>query len=239
MKKANLNMIVFMFIASSIFCAGCATDKSLAKKDMASLSPIKVVRHETPPILRSTMAETFFLTSAALALPGGSVLMLISDEYSKTRGEKMQTKIPDFGYLVMHKFVDGLDKEPAKLQLLTAVYKPVGEDYTDSSPLIEIQVKRIAYGYLDFIRGGGNGLLCKTIATMKNPAGDVLWQKSFTYLSKDFGRDKDLDEFEADDGKLLKEELEFAAEKTISDFIAHLNGKQLHEYASQDEGLTH
>jgi len=83
-------------------------------------------------------------------------------------------------------------------------------------------VKRLAYGYLDIVRGGGNGFLSKTMVTMKDSQGEVLWQKSFTYVSKDFERDKGIDEFEADDGKLLREEIEFAADKTAADFIQHL-----------------
>ena len=34
-----------------------------------------------------------------------------------------------------------------------------------------------------------------------------------------------MEEFEADNGKLLKEEMDFAAEETVSDFIKHFKGK--------------
>jgi hypothetical protein len=145
----------------------------------------------------------------------------------------MQMKIPDFGYLVMDKFLERMDQETSTLPVLTFKPEPVGEDYAESCTLIEIKVKRLAYGYLDFVRGGGNGFLSKTAITMKDSQGDVLWQRSFTYLSKDFKRAKDLDVFEADEGKLLKEEMEFAAEKTVSDFINHLNGKKPEKYVKQ------
>jgi hypothetical protein len=222
-----------MLIVSSFFLQGCATDKPFAKKDIESIAPIKVVRYETPGILRSTVAETFLLTGAAVALPGGSALFFLSDEYCKARGGDMQTRIPDFGYLVMQKFIEKMNQGTSQWPELTYKSDPVGDDFTEPCTLIEIKVKRLAYGYLDFIRGGGNGFLSKTTITMKDPQDEVLWQKSFTYLSKDFDRDKDIDEFEADDAKLLKEEIDFAAEKTVSDFINHLNGEKPQEYAQQ------
>ncbi|GAB4410364.1 MAG: hypothetical protein OHK0032_06140 [Thermodesulfovibrionales bacterium] len=225
MRRAANGLMVFIGMVSLLLLQGCTTDRHFVKKDGLLLSNLKVVRYETPGILRSTMAETFFLTTAAVALPGGSALLVLSDEYAKARGEKMQVKIPDFGYLVMDKFARRLKRERPDWPVLTVVEKPLKEEFTEPCTLIEIRVKRLAYGYLDFIRGGGNGFLSKTVITMKDPEGDVLWQKSFTYLSKDFNRDRDVDEFEADDGKLLKEELEFAAEKTVSEFFKHLKGE--------------
>lgn len=227
MKKLISWHMAFTLILSLAVLQGCAQDKSLVKKDALTLSPIKCIRYETPSILRSTMTETFFLTTAAVALPGGSVLMVLSDEYSKAKGMEMQMKIPDFGNLVMTKFIDKLGQEKNNRPSLTVENKPVTEEFSESCMMIEFKVNRLAYGYLDFIRGGGNGFLSKTVVTMKDPAGDVLWQKFFTYLSKDYNRDKNIDEFEADDGTLLKDEMEFAADKTASDFINHLNGAAL------------
>lgn len=226
MNKIIALLMVITWTASSLFLQGCAQDKAFVKKDAAAISPIKCIRYETPPILRSTMAETFFLT-AAVALPGGSALLVLSDEYAKARGEEMQMKIPDFGYLVMSKFIDKMSQEKTNWPELTVENKPVKEEYTESCTLVEFKVNRLAYGYLDFVRGGGNGFLSKTVVTMKDSTGDVLWQRNFTYLSKDFNRDKDINEFEADNGRLLKDELEFAAEKTASDFYQHLNGGKL------------
>ena len=221
MKRMVLHPVIFSLMVSFIFLQGCAADKQYVKNDAALLTPLKCVRYETPGIIRSTMAETFFLTSAAVALPGGSALILLSDEYAKSRGEAMQMKIPDFGNLVMSRFVEKMAQDAA-WPSLTAEAAPLKEEPAESCTLIEFKVKRLAYGYLDIVRGGGNGFLSKTMVTMKDSQGEVLWQKSFTYVSKDFERDKGIDEFEADDGKLLREEIEFAADKTAADFIQHL-----------------
>lgn len=228
-----MKRIITLSVISLLFLQSCTTDKAFIKKDVASLAPLKVVRYKTPGILRSTMAETLFLTTAAVALPGGSALFLLSDEYCKARGGGMQMRIPDFGYLVTNKFAERMKSETSNWPALDVRLDPVEEDYAEACTIIEFKVKRLAYGYLDFIRGGGNGFLSKTVVTMKDSNGEVLWQKSFTYLSKNFKRDKDITEFEADDAKLLKEEIEFAAEKTVSDFIDHLNGKKLQEGAEQ------
>jgi hypothetical protein len=59
---------------------------------------------------------------------------------------------------------------------------------------------------------------------MKAPDGEVLWQKSYLYLSKDYGREKSLEELEANNCELLKQEMLFAAEQTANDFLKHLNG---------------
>jgi hypothetical protein len=231
MRKHNTSLVVFMMV-TFIFLNGCATDKPFAKSDNRLTSPIKVIRYETPGILRSTMTETFFLT-AAVALPGGSALLILGDEYAKAKGADMQMKIPDFGYIVMDKFVERLKKEGSDWPALTVEKKPVGEDFAESCYLIEFKVNRLAYGYLDIVRGGGNGFFSNTVVTMKDPGGEVLWQKSFTYQSKDFERDKNIDDFEANDGKLLRDEIEFAAEKTVLEFIKHLKGEEADIYAKQ------
>jgi hypothetical protein len=228
--------ILIIFISMFLFNA-CSTDKNFVKKDMSTLAPIKVVRYETPSILRSNTTETFLITTAAIVLPGGSALLLLNDEYCKERGKDMQTKIPDFGYLVMKKFDEKLVKERSDCPPLTTETNPVKEDFTDSSTLIEIDVKRLAYGYIDFLHGGGNGFLSKTTVTMKDPLGEILWQKSFTYVSKDYDRQKDIDELEANGGNNLKTEMEFAAEKTASDFIEHLNSNRPEEKVCKENTL--
>lgn len=226
MQKTKRSLVTFLLVVPFLFFQGCAQDKQFVKKDALLHSPLKCVRYETPGILRSTMAETFFLSTAAIALPGGSALLLVSDEYAKTRGEAMQSRLPDFGRLVLAKFSERMSVEAGDWPVPAVENNPVKEEYSDSCTLIEFKVKRLAYGYLDFMRGAGNGFLSKTVAIMKEPNGDLLWQKSFTYSSRDYERGKTLDEFEADGGKLLKDEMEFAAEKTVAAFYGDLKGEQ-------------
>lgn len=234
MKKLMSLFIGLLWIISSFLFQGCATDKPYVKKDFSSLAPVKVVRYETPGIERSTKTESLLITTAVIAVPGGSALLILNDEYCETRGKEMQKKIPDFGLLVMNKFVEKLKNEISDFPALTVACEPVDEEYSEPSTLISFKVKRVAYGFLDPLRGSGNNFSSKTVVTMKGPQGEILWQKNFLYLSENFDRSKEIDELEADDARLLKEEMEFAAEQTATDFVADLNGDIPEAHAKQD-----
>ena len=234
MKKVTSLLISFSWVISSFFIQGCATDKPYVKKDFSSLAPVKVVRYETPGIERSTKTETLLITTAVIAVPGGSALLLLNDEYCETRGKEMQEKIPDFGLLVMNKFVEKLKNEISDFPALTVACEPVDDEYSEPSTLISFKVKRVAYGFLDPLRGSGDNFSSKTVVTMTDHKGGILWQKNFLYLSENFGRSKKIDELEADSARLLKEEMEFAAEQTAEDFVADLNGDIPKEHTKQD-----
>jgi len=170
-------------------------------------------------------------------VPGGSALLLVGDAYGKARGAGDQNIIPDFGAVVMEKFVDGLSKAEPKWPELQVVKEPIKEGISEPATVIEFDVKRLAYGSIDLTRGGvalerglDKGIICdgflsKTVVTMKAADGEILWQKSYLYLSSDHGREKSLSELEADNCSTLKEEMLFAAEQTANDFLNHLNGK--------------
>jgi hypothetical protein len=222
-----------------LLSVGCSPkyNQALVKRDLSELGPIKVVRLETPGILKSSSAETGFLALATIAVPGGSALLLVGDAYGKARGAESQSLIPDFGAVVMEKFLSGVPKAEPTWPKLTAVSEPIKEQISEQSTVIEFDVKRLAYGSIDLTRGGValehgldkglivDGFLSKTVVTMKARDGEVLWQKSYLYLSRDYGREKPLSELEANNYALLKEEMLFAAEQTAHDFLNHLNGK--------------
>ncbi len=222
-----------------LLSVGCSTkyNQALVKKDLALLGPIKVVRLETPGILKSSSAETGFLALATIAVPGGSALLLVGDAYGKARGAESQSLIPDFGATVMEDFVEGVARTEPTWPKLIVVREPIKEQTGEQATVIEFDVKRLAYGSIDLTRGGValehgldkglivDGFLSKTVVTMKAPDGEVLWQKSYLYLSKDYGREKSLSELEANNYSLLKEEMLFAAEQTAHDFLNHLSGK--------------
>jgi hypothetical protein len=218
---------------------GCSPkyNQALVNRDLASLGPIKVVRYETPGIVKASGTETGFLALATLAVPGGSALLFVGDAYGKARGSGTQSVIPDFGSVVMEKFMEGVSQAVPSCPELTAVTEPLKEEFNGPSTVIEFDVKRLAYGSVDLTRGGiifergldrgviADGFLSKTVVTMRDPKGEVLWQKGYVYLSKDHDRGMSLEELEADNFCLLKEEMVFAAEQTVQDFIGHLNRK--------------
>ncbi|GAB4490203.1 MAG: hypothetical protein OHK006_22780 [Thermodesulfovibrionales bacterium] len=238
MTHARLFAFLLSLGFAALVSAGCAgtSTQALGKRDMAALAPIKVVRHETPGIMKSTKTETGILALATIAAPGGSALLFVGDAYSQARGSGTQAFIPDFGSLVMDMFVEEVSAVRSDWPAMTVVPEPLKEETPERSTVIEFNVNRLAYGSIDLTRGGiileqgfekgfvADGFLSKTTVTMKDPEGDVLWQKSYIYLSKDFDREKTLDELEADDYVQLRQEMTFAAQKTVADFVRHLNG---------------
>lgn len=249
MKKLIPRPLLVILTVSLLVLQGCASSNTqFTKKDMQSSEPIKVVRYETPGIMKSTGTETAFLALVTLAAPGGTALLVLGDEYARARGSDTQIRIPDFGSLVMNKFVERMPIARPDWPELIPLPDPVSEDLSEKNAFIEFKVSRVAYGSLDLTRGGivlergldkgfvSDGFLSKTVVTMKDPQGEVLWQKSFVYLSDNFGRAKNVDELEADGFKLLIEEMEFAADKTVTDFIEHLNGERTGENDKQGFG---
>ena len=230
-----------LLIISSLFLHGCGPgNKELVKRDFSGLEPIKVCRFETPGIMKSTGTETALLALVTLAAPGGSALLVVGDEYAKARGSGTQDRIYDFGALVMDKFLEQIKKDRPDWPSLTVIPEPIKDDSSEKCTVIEFKVSRIAYGSIDLTRGAialerglskglfTKGLMTKTLVTMKDAQGEILWQRSYLYLSEDFKREKTVDELEADNYKQLKEEMVFAADKTVSDFIDDLNGGQKH-----------
>ena len=226
-------------IAAALFLnQGCAStpNQALLNHDRSLLGPIKMVRYETPGILKSSGTETGVMALATLAVPGGSALFVVGDAYGKARGAETQSLIPDFGSMVMDKFLECVNQTGPGWPELSVVKEPVKEEFSEKTAIIELDVKRLAYGSIDLTRGGiildrgmdkgviADGFMAKTVVTMKDPQGEVLWQKSYVYLSKDHDRGMSLDELEANNCDLLKEEMMFAAEMTVQDFVSHLNG---------------
>lgn len=204
MKRISVLMI-FVLAISGIFLQGCATNKPLAKTDMLASSTLRVVRQETPIIKIRTLGRAFVYV---LAGP-------LSEAGSTSREENTQAQIPDMGYLVMNKFTERASREVAGWPAMTVINQPMGENHTETGTLLEFKIERLLFAFIVGIRA-------ESVVTMMDSQGNVLWQKKFTYLSSDFNRKKGIEEYEADNYKLLKEEIEFAADKTVSDFIDHL-----------------
>jgi len=245
MKRIPALATILVLSCSLLFLNACASSEKKLLKSMPSAEPIKVCRYETPGIMKSTGTETALLAAITAAAPGGTALLLLGDEYNRARASGTQSKIPDFGSLVMDKFVERVKTARPDWPQLSVIPTPLQEDFSEKCTVVEFKVSRVAYGSLDLTRGGvvfergldkglvSTGFLSKTMVTMKDSEGEVIWQKSYIYLSDNFGREKSLDELEADDYKLLKEEMAFAAEKTAEDFVEHLADEKKKESAAQ------
>jgi len=243
--RTSLSSVFRVFIAVLlpvvfIFVSGCSAKYQKAPDglDLSSLGPLKIIRHETPGIMKSSGTETHLLALVTLAAPGGSALLVLGDAVGKSRGAGTQSVIPDFGTLVLNRVAEGIATTFPSASAIEIVRDPVTEEFSGSSAVIELNVKRLAYGSIDLTRGGVvldrgldkglivDGFLSKTEVTLKDRQGDVLWQMSHLYLSKDFGRERPIEELEADNCDLLRQEMQFAAVKTADEFIRDLHGKK-------------
>jgi len=89
--------------------------------------------------------------------------------------------------------------------------------------LLEIRPKILRVHYI----GVSKGLIAITTAQLKDAAGEEIWRSSFQYDSADYGRNTNLDQWEENEGKLLKEEWPFAAEETAKFFSRSMASREL------------
>ena len=211
MKTITARIMVFVCLGSLVF-QGCAMNKPFVHDDLRVISSLKVVRHQTPEI--SDLGASVFLGFLLLGSPGLAIAAVMEEEATKREPPI------DFGELVMTKFVERVSREIPHWPTMTVQEQPIGDDYTfKSGTLLEFEVTQLTLHFLQ-------GFMASVNATMKNSEGDVLWQKSFWYKSRDFDRQRSIDEFKGDNSKLLNEEMKFAADKTVSDFIEHFKGEK-------------
>jgi hypothetical protein len=195
--------ILLTILSVIMLMQGCATDKMAVKKDISSITGIKVVRHETPKFQARTLAKVHFVVLGGVI--GGNIV-------AEKEGEKTKAYIPDFGLLITKKFTERAGREIKNWPLMIIQEQPVSADYAESNAMIEFQIDQILYAFMIGVRSDST-------ISLKDSNGDVLWKRSFTYRSSDFNRKKSFAEYEAENYKLLKEEIEFAAETTVSDYI--------------------
>jgi len=210
MRKSWMWVPLLTVALSIIFLNGCALDKTFVKKDMASLGPMKVVRHEPPGFEVQTGGGMFLIAlGGCVTAPAGAYII-------HQRSKEIRPHLPDFTELVMNSFVEKAGKEIAGWPQVSIEPAPVKKDYkyTEGSLL---EFKLINIYAVHFVMG----FITETRVTMKDANGDVIWRKSFSYKSRSLDRKKSIDEFTAEQGKLLKEEMVFAADYTAMDFIKH------------------
>jgi hypothetical protein len=185
------------------------------------MNTVQVVRYETPTLRQETGgSQAVYTVGLLFGALGGGLGAGMADSMAKEEGEEVteECALPDFCELVMNKFVDRVTTEVRAWPEMEVRPKPVERDYDyEDGWLLVIEVKDVRLCQ-------GKGLSTMTTAEMKDPNDTLLWRKTFTYKAKEFARCCDLEELEANQGKLLREEVKFAVDKTVSAFIEHLAG---------------
>ena len=203
----ELALVIF-----AIFLTGCVKPIPLVNTDISSLGPVELVMVETPKIQVATLGGLF------LQSLGGLLTAPVGVAVNENASKKVKDGVVllDFGGLVMKHFSERVEKEIPNWPNMTIRDRPVNGNYkSGDGNQLEFRVDKWGVA--------GRYFYSLTIGTLKNPNGKIIWQKAFSYHSSTYKRGRVLEEFLADNGKLLKEEIAFAADLSVSDFIDHLN----------------
>jgi hypothetical protein len=207
LKMRKISVCILILSISVFSLEGCSTDKPFVKRVSISDLSSKVVRHQTPNIKKIGLGTAFgFIIGGAIAAN------VVSEIESKKFRDQMT--VPDFGQLLMERFVERAEKEISDFPKMMIENKPIDGDLIyGNGILIIFKVDQLM---LDFSK-----LVSVSKIRMENNQKEVLWQKTFGYSSKKFSRKVNLEELKVGNIKSLRDEMEFAVETTVSDFIKH------------------
>jgi hypothetical protein len=202
----------FIVILLIIIIQGCATNVKYERKDSMNLASVDVIRYESPKLREPKIGAMI----AGAILAGGAGAAIAS-----TFGEKSSFYING---LISDKFVFKVKEEIPGFPRMVVQSEPVNDDQPQMQrPYIELRTKNFALGYMGLAFGGGYGLVVESVAMFFDKQGEVLWRKSFAYVSGNFKRSKSsVEEFKLDNGKILVDEINFAADTIAMDFVKHL-----------------
>ncbi len=202
---------------------GCVTaDKPLTVKNMQSVTSIKVVRTEFPGSLKETAgSQAAAFTGVMFGAIGGAVGGGISASMQAKNGKELAEKycLPDVNKVITERFVERVRTDLPDWPKLEVSETPVNSDYKPGP------------GYILVVKGGlvnlnsmAYGLIMGATARMSGPGEETIWERGYIYKASDFSRKRSIASLEADNCKLLKDELDFAVDQIVSEFIRHLKG---------------
>ncbi|MHC1744448.1 MAG: hypothetical protein AB9873_15660 [Syntrophobacteraceae bacterium] len=208
-----------LLIFTAILIQGCATDKALTVRSMDSASSITAARYNCPQLIKRTVAsQSVAMTGVMFGAIGGAIGGAISSGMESSAGKKVaeQCSLPDFGKIVQDAFVERIPQDLPDWPQVSVLPEPISKDHqVPSGYLLAVRVNQFALS-------SGDGLETSCTGTLSDRSGEIVWRKSFRYRSHDFNRPTSLTALEAENGKLLHEEITFAADKTVSAFVDHL-----------------
>jgi hypothetical protein len=132
-----------------------------------------------------------------------------------------EAKMPDFRKLVTERFVERAKIEISNWPTMDVEEKAVKVDFikdflnNKSAYIMIIQVPIYSVNTW-------TGFWAGVRADIKDSKDTILWGKHFMYRSEKYKRTQSVDEYKADNFKLLREEMSFAAETVVSELIQDL-----------------
>jgi len=211
MKDASLVIVVLLTLA------GCATNKPMEAKRLETISSVEVARYPTPEIQRH---------SGATIGVGGLLLGGFGMEAAGTVAGKAlreRCKLEDFGALVTREFVEQAPKQIPTWPSMRVREAPIEAGYVVKDAYL-LSFQPIVVCLYSF--GAAKGLNAGVTATLVSSSGEEIWKFISEYYQKKAGRERELEELEADSCRLLKEEMQYAACIMAGQFITNLSGQQ-------------
>ncbi len=234
MRKRAVVVVVIAVILPSLLFQGCATTSTpLTKRDLSSFTQLRIAGNailSTKINVRQSGARTAFyalVPFGAGVIPLLIIMVIIKSAEAWERAlekEIAAANMPPYHELVVKKFCERAGKEISGWQPMMVEDRLVDSHYiknflmNNPGPLLLL----VSKGYFAPILSTGSGFKSNYSAVLYDSEGNVVWQKNFKYSSKKYDRYRSIDEYKADNFKLLKEEMEFAADTIVSDFIADI-----------------
>jgi hypothetical protein len=220
MKKYHSTALALIFLGC-IVIQGCSLpNEPYVRKDASAIAPLKVARYIAPDIRRYSLEEglAVFVGTALILDPfvGLAVFSIYHDIKKVPEGQD----IPDYGKLVMEKFIERAKNEIPNWPVMNVEEKPISEALKDKSNYT-LEFKADSLEIKD-----SNGLRFATIVILRDKEDNVIWEKGYKYFSEQFSHNATYDQLKKDDYKLLKQEMIFAANQTVTDFIEHFKNPQ-------------
>jgi hypothetical protein len=224
-KLAAIILFVFTVIQ------GCALpNEPCVRKDISSMAPLKAARYISPDIRRYSLGKgVAILVGTAVIHPFiGIVALSIYHDANKVPSDQ---GIPDYGKLVMDKFIERAKNEIPNWPIMNIEEKPIWEALKDNSNyILEFKIDSLEID-------DSTGVKFITIVTMRDKEDNVVWEKGYKYSSEQFKHNVNYEQLKKDDYQLLKQEMIFAANATVDDFIQHFKNPQLVSVKNTDQNF--
>jgi hypothetical protein len=225
MRKKALGTMALVLILSSVLFLGCATTIPLDKRDLTTLTPLRVATCVMPyegVIVRHSTGRTIGNVVNVFTEIGGAIAeKSVSAWENDLAMEIISAGVPRYYELVMKKFVERASKEIPDWPSMVVEEHPVNSRYakrilkSNSGYLLLF----VPANYFPPTLSTAHGFESDYRAVLYDSERNVLWQEGFEYSSKKHDRHRSIEEYKADNFKLLKEEIEYAAEATVTEFI--------------------
>jgi hypothetical protein len=208
-----------------LLAQGCSTTEIvLNHSHLEKMSSVKLVRYQSPPVLKLTAGAKVAAITGGLLGPVGAVAGAgVGKSIAARHGKELQEQynLPDFGEIVMERLTDQIPKElpgwpPLMIEKETATEESISkmDGYVAALNVNLVMIDDT------------HGLQTMAESIILDPSKNMVCHKKFIYNPVKLSRPTKLDQLTADNGKLLLDEFAFAADKTTSSFIEHLRGPQ-------------